>query len=275
MSRLDSCREYAQTKWNDCQPYAMKWCLSRYEVDNDPQGYLRFDRHANLGRVVSLINLPAEVVRPVCILIGEPVIIVYKITSGIAALPIAVTLVGIALLIAPFNRSAAHSLNEKHVVVLTFGLKNLAHGTLEALQFCIAAPILIPPLVILVIFKVVSASLGIFCPEIGRYARLNFDVVRWLQLRTPESKQALKFFGLDTKATQGDLKRVYKKLALELHPDKSTGSEEQFKLLGTYYEHLQKVLKPGKARAALAAPISCPAPAEPQPCPSQFRQSID
>ncbi len=44
--------------------------------------------------------------------------------------------------------------------------------------------------------------------------------------------------GLDRNASEEDIKRAYRKLAMEYHPDKNPGdksSEEKFKVLGEAY----------------------------------------
>ena len=50
---------------------------------------------------------------------------------------------------------------------------------------------------------------------------------------------------LDNKASQDDIKRSYKKLAMFLHPDRTTGNENKFKEVGRAYE----VLSDNKKRA--------------------------
>ena len=194
------------------------------------------------------------------------------------------------------HKKGAQYLQSKTFTVLKFGGKNLGVGTLKALAFCITAPLgypfLIPAVLVYTIFMVVSDILGIFCPEIGRYARHGLPneiaekAKNWAKTYLPgfsnesvvSTENALAFFELDAGATQKDLKMKYKQLARKLHPDKNseTAATEQFKLLGIYYEHLQKVLPEGEAREeAPTTPTSCPEPNEQLPSLSQSPQSID
>ncbi|NGX55287.1 MAG: hypothetical protein KR126chlam2_00918 [Chlamydiae bacterium] len=131
-----------------------------------------------------------------------------------------------------------------------------------AVIFCIGAPLVYPILIsavlISTIFMVVSDILGIFFPEIGRFARhepqqrLNFIAQRYYAIHFKKEKTvaALKFFGLDAKATTGDLKTKCKALKLQ-HPDKAPDQDEtttlDFKLFTKYRAHLKLVLSKGEA----------------------------
>ena len=44
--------------------------------------------------------------------------------------------------------------------------------------------------------------------------------------------------GVDRNATEKEIKKAYRKLALENHPDKPTGNEEKFKKISEAYEVL-------------------------------------
>ncbi len=54
--------------------------------------------------------------------------------------------------------------------------------------------------------------------------------------------QALKVLNIDKNATQDQIKAAYRKLALELHPDKNKSSkeDEEFKKITEAYNHLKK-----------------------------------
>merc|ERR1719265_311502 len=61
------------------------------------------------------------------------------------------------------------------------------------------------------------------------------DIHRWKEsassaLKLFKRRAALAFFGVATNATEGDISKVYKKLALELHPDKG-GDTDKFAAL--------------------------------------------
>lgn len=56
-------------------------------------------------------------------------------------------------------------------------------------------------------------------------------------------KDLYKILGVDTNATEGDIKKSYRKLAKEYHPDKSSGNEEKFKEVADAYETLSNPQK--------------------------------
>lgn len=53
-----------------------------------------------------------------------------------------------------------------------------------------------------------------------------------------EYKDYYKILGVDRNADEAEIKRAYRKLAQQHHPDKETGSEEQFKLINEAYQVL-------------------------------------
>ena len=56
-------------------------------------------------------------------------------------------------------------------------------------------------------------------------------------------KDPYKILGVDRNATEGDIKKSYRKLAKEYHPDKSSGNEEKFKEVADAYETLSNSQK--------------------------------
>lgn len=57
----------------------------------------------------------------------------------------------------------------------------------------------------------------------GRY-RASFGAT----VNSLDKAKALQIFGLDSTASQQDIRRQWRKLALKLHPDRATGNEQQF-----------------------------------------------
>ena len=51
-------------------------------------------------------------------------------------------------------------------------------------------------------------------------------------------KDPYKSLGVNKGATETDIKKAYRKLAKEYHPDKSSGNEERFKEIADAYETL-------------------------------------
>lgn len=51
-------------------------------------------------------------------------------------------------------------------------------------------------------------------------------------------KDPYKILGVDVNSTEGEIKKAYRKLAKEYHPDKSSGNEERFKEIADAYETL-------------------------------------
>ena len=49
--------------------------------------------------------------------------------------------------------------------------------------------------------------------------------------------------GLDNKASQDDIKKSFRKLSLQYHPDRETGDNDKFKNITTAYEVLSNVEK--------------------------------
>jgi len=61
-----------------------------------------------------------------------------------------------------------------------------------------------------------------------------------------DSKKYYKIMGLDKDATEKDIKKMYRKLALEYHPDKNPGNqeaEEMFKKISEAYQVLSDTTK--------------------------------
>ncbi len=48
-------------------------------------------------------------------------------------------------------------------------------------------------------------------------------------------KEKLKILGIEGKATLEDVKKAYKKLAIEFHPDKNNGKDDKMKMINSVY----------------------------------------
>merc|ERR1712100_872108 len=59
-------------------------------------------------------------------------------------------------------------------------------------------------------------------------------------MKSLQKRSALAFLGLAPDASEGDINKMYKKMALELHPDKG-GDPEKFQELQEMKERLDKV----------------------------------
>jgi curved DNA-binding protein CbpA len=51
-------------------------------------------------------------------------------------------------------------------------------------------------------------------------------------------KDPYKILGVDRNADESEIKKAYRKLAKEYHPDKSSGNEEKFKEVADAYDIL-------------------------------------
>merc|ERR1712050_180401 len=61
-------------------------------------------------------------------------------------------------------------------------------------------------------------------------------------MKTLQKRSALAFLGLPPEANEGDINKMYKKMALELHPDRG-GDAEKFKELQEMKERLNEIDK--------------------------------
>merc|ERR1719214_40512 len=61
-------------------------------------------------------------------------------------------------------------------------------------------------------------------------------------IKTLQKRSALAFLGLSPDATEGEINKMYKKMALELHPDKG-GDPEKFQELQEMKERLTELEK--------------------------------
>lgn len=95
---------------------------SDYRADKEGcYGYLKFNNHANWGRVISLIDWPKEVVRQTYELLKAPVLCVYGITAGGAALIASIPLTWTTNISSILQLSCTGSLAKKTVSVMSFG----------------------------------------------------------------------------------------------------------------------------------------------------------
>ena len=64
-----------------------------------------------------------------------------------------------------------------------------------------------------------------------------------MSLQLGESPDYYRVLGLESGASENEIKQAYKKLAVKTHPDKNSGSDENFKLVGEAYNVLSNALE--------------------------------
>ena len=69
-------------------------------------------------------------------------------------------------------------------------------------------------------------------------------------------KDPYKSLGVNKNSTEGEIKKAYRKLAKEYHPDKSSGNEEKFKEVADAYETLSDPKKKSQYDYGSANPFS-------------------
>ena len=64
-----------------------------------------------------------------------------------------------------------------------------------------------------------------------------------MSLQLGESPDYYRVLGLESGASENEIKQAYKKLAVKTHPDKNSGSDENFKLVGEAYNVLSNAVE--------------------------------
>jgi hypothetical protein len=187
--------------------YAKPFIASDYVSDHQYYGNALFSVRSNTGRLISVIDITSQ------ISIGAYTIVkrvATEIVSFIARLAYALW-TGKQL---PFRSATLKAVMLTCFVLGCYVIQQLVIRTI----------------------RVGCDILGIALPEYGRLARNVFknkekiisDFKIWAEERAEDLKVYYEALGLTEEATQEEIKKSYRKLAFQYHPDKNPAGHERF-----------------------------------------------
>lgn len=220
---------------------------SEYSADTHRCGNSPFSMKANRGRLISFLDIGPQISRGV-----------YQAGKGTLVTG-ACTLQALGcLVLSPVAVPFLKCLSKKKVSVYKISIskdkieKIQKHFNIKTIVFkLIAEPILLT--VALISTAAVSASRvvldigGVIFPEIGRVSRniskclpsIIKDVIVWKKnCKNFRTDVAFKILDLSPGASNEEIKKAHKKLALKYHPDKNPDGTEQFRNIQDAYTTL-------------------------------------